>query len=486
MSSWKPPPDDLSNYDVIPSTNLPGFDLGRTKDGGNASKNAFVCNQDDNCKVFVMSTRDGSAWFKTTADQSKRVGDGSWNLYVKKNTNWPKAKDSDKTNIDGVLKDSERKTEFKTCNQDYYGSCYPPTKNVKVGSSCGGDNLFVNDTVGIQVPLGFRYFINDSGGGVYASEGSISSYDGNENGYDWRTPGYKLFPNRIRNKTDCIILQNVGFDVEQYWDKMTENGIHPEDQLKIKHNFCKKKLNIDKPVCTNFYNSADAKNAGFSYTIDKFRTCADDPNWKSQPNCIKVINDSVKNQSEAPTRQAAKQLVQEFCDANPTDTLCSCHNAKKYGKKCMNDENSSLPGCDTIKRTLGNLPDSAQVPFSDMDCILDDCTSGISSLLPDFTPNKQCPPIQQCIKDFRNANFEQSQLDASCKLTLNLNGNGTGGGAPATSGTSGGTGGSGGAPATGGTSEDDNRKYYIAGGVSISIVLLCSFILLFLGIITLA
>jgi len=204
--------------------------------------------------------------------------------------------------------------------------------------------------------------------------------------------------------------------------------IHPADALKIKHNWCiANTTNINDPKCTNFYATPEAAAAGYHYDQDLFYMCKNDPNWFQQSSCRTAINNAVKGTNES-IRQQAKDLVTNYCNTdagkNQSDGLCGCFNVMKYGGQCLTSQ-AGIPGCRELKATVGDLPPGAQVAFADKFCASDVCVTqalGNAALLPDYTQGKQCPNIAQCVQDFRQANFQGSQIDASCKNTVNITG----------------------------------------------------------------
>jgi hypothetical protein len=360
-----------------------------------------------------------------------------------------------------------------------------------VGETCGDAHLWVNDTVSIKLPLGFRYLMTNDG--IRGATDYWSSIQDGRGG-----PGYYVFDGYMRNRADCAVLQNIGFDVEQNWDKMTEGGVHPEDQVKIKHNFCKKIINIDKPKCMQFYRSSLGTQIGANYDDDLFNACKNMPDWYNKQSCRTSFNNAVKatDAGSASIRQQAKDKIREYCETDAgsrqVDGICGCYNVMKHGGECLRSK-KDLPGCKELAATLGDLPGGAQVAFADKFCASDVCVTqalGNAALLPDYTQGKQCPNIAQCVQDFRQANFQGSSVNSECKNTINISGvpppTTPAGGSPIqTSPSTGGTastGGTGGSPIQTSPSTGDSVKTKSGSGntaiiIAIIIALCCSLIL---------
>jgi hypothetical protein len=194
--------------------------------------------------------------------------------------------------------------------------------------------------------------------------------------------------------------------------------------------------------------------------------------WAFNPAARNFINKVIKEDSTvtsvsntnsaAADKATATRLVQELCDAFPggvagdTD-LCSCYNTIKYGPSGCNNNH---PGCATLNRAksaLASLNATVQITgASDFFCLSSNCQDARNGSNSDSVLLKDTPQTCQinslvCIQDFTNANFDQSQLSASCRQTLTVNNNA--GGDPSPSGgpsSSGGSSPSGGSPPSAG------------------------------------
>ena len=431
---WTPPPADLDNYTVKDNTDRPGSSAAGCGQGVCTNKTwlgreemAWICNQDDGCWGFIFDKGKGyGGWLiGTNGLTAEKTGITNRALYQKKSTAWRKAKDPD-TNMDGVLSNDLRKTKFKVCQYEGGTDCNAGKAvwtGAPTGISCGGASLGVNDSVAYKVPLGFKWMISNDNIGQSEVE-----YWANRG---LNTAGYFVFDNPeyhgMRNKADCMLLQNIGFDVDANWDSMVNKGVDPADAFMIKGNWCKKAENIDNVKCAQFYAMPEAKTAGYNYDITKFYLCKADPNWFNTTSCRTAFNNAVKGTDQS-LRQQAKDAITNYCNTpageTQADGLCGCANVMKYASQCLTTK-AGIPGCRELKATVGDLPGGAQVAFADKFCASDVCVTqalGNAALLPDYTPGKQCPNIAQCVQDFRNASFQGSQIDASCKNTINITG----------------------------------------------------------------
>ena len=445
-SSWKNPNNELSNYNLQDNTeckNSPAV--------GNAWLGpeglAWVCNQNDNCLGFVFNKGSGhGGWLVTgnwncpTTVVSSGVkgilGQANSGLatYVKQSKTWRKADHTDTTDL-SILPRDQMKTRFKA-----WGTSFAPDGDYKLSTGqtcCWNPQWGSGSTIGYptcnqmdnyKVPLGWKWMITDNG---IDRGDNVEGYWNRENmGWDGNTYGLDNPTNHgMTNKDDCVLAQNIGFDIPANWDTMVSKGVHPDDALAIKHNWCKANItNINDAKCTNFYSTPESSTAGYRYDQDLYYLCKDDPTWYSKSSCRTSINNAVKGTNES-IRQQAKELVTSYCNTDAgrdqVDGICGCYNVTKYGGACLTTQ-KNIPGCKELAATIGDLPGGAQVAFSDKFCASDVCVTkalgNSTALLPDYTQGKQCPNIQQCIQDFRNANFQGSQVDASCKNTLNITG----------------------------------------------------------------
>lgn len=206
---------------------------------------------------------------------------------------------------------------------------------------------------------------------------------------------------------------------------------------------------------------------------------------KEDPTVTSVTNTN----SSSADKSTATRLVQELCDAYPggvngNSDLCSCYNTVKYGPSgCNND----YPGCKTLKQAksaLEALNATIQITGdTDFFCLSSNCQnarngSNSNSVLLKDAPHQCQINSLVCIQDFTNANFDQSQLSASCKQTLtvtnNMGGSSSSGG-PSASGGSPPPSGGGGQPTSDTTGpeaseEEGKTNIWMWVGIAIAII----------------
>lgn len=424
---WTAPPAELSNYTCY--DNRDDATQGSSDLAYNPWYNeeimAWVCNQRDDCKSFIVQKDRGSGgWFKKTNAETvpSRVAN-TRKTCVKNNYSWRKADNPD-TNVEGILPKDE--TQSKITGLGWSG---PEDYKIGLGKTCCGQPGYpqCNNMNTYKIPLGWKWMITND---TIEQGTEVEGYWDRANmGWDGQTFTLDQ-PNwhRMLDRDDCALAQNIGFDVAANFTSMVSKGVHPNDALKIRHNWCiANTTNINDPKCTNFYSTPEANAAGFRYDQDLYYMCKNDPNWFQKSSCRTSINNAVKGTNES-IRQQAKDLVTSYCETpagrDQADSICGCYNVMKYGGACLTSQ-KTIPGCRQLAETVGDLPAGAQVAFADKFCASDVCVTqalGNSALLPDYTAGKQCPSITQCVQDFRNANFQGSQIDASCKNTVNITG----------------------------------------------------------------
>jgi len=237
------------------------------------------------------------------------------------------------------------------------------------------------------------------------------------------------------NRPDGMIVSQVPINIADLnvFNGLSSAGVGPNDVKLMRSKYCSQLSTIDSNQCKLF--SADPGNT-FDFDVMKTNICNRDSNWSANPTCVAAVNSAQKTGSQAG-KASATQMVQILCDANPTNPLCGCYNVTKHGTACIRDASlKDLPGCAGLFTDFGSLPSSYGAVDSDKFCASDDCItkawSGSSALLP--APRGEitsCPPIQKCIQDFRGAQFNSSELTASCKQELRITTSPTG--APTTS-----------------------------------------------------
>ena len=288
----------------------------------------------------------------------------------------------------------------------------------------------------VVVPLGLKAGLNlnvfdgedeaaNNSGSRVGTCGNLTSDGGAKVWNESNQPG-ACFKNGWNpgNRPDGIIVSQVPINMADLavFNGLVSGGVGPNDAKLLRAGYCAQLSTIDSNQCKLF--SADPGN-NFDFDVMKTNICNQDPRWYNNPTCVAAVNSAQKTGSQAG-KASATQMVQVFCDANPTNALCGCYNVTKYGTACIRDASKkTLPGCAGLFADFGSLPSSYGAVDADKFCASDDCiTKALSSssvLLPaPRAPSQSCPPIQKCIQDFRGAQFNSSSLDAQCKQTLNI------------------------------------------------------------------
>lgn len=456
---WSEGPKHISNFDRYDQYDIGGCDYGYIYfDGSGRSQASYddivellatIANQNDGIAGFQVDTdnrgyaKGGWMHYSTATngyacpnrDNGVRPGDSKGNqyerflrsqpnrgqnIYLKKSASGDAFKiDKMYANNEGVI--SNNQTGVSLCRGS--SNCYYKEKRNGLFNGSNNYSNAANTAQDMKAPLGWRYIIADNN--MFG--------DGRNNYHTAWNLQQNQTPNTLNHIADgswddSLVVWNVGFDVQQNFDTMVSQGIDPADALIIKHEWCKKSVdNLNNPLCSNFYSTPEANQQGFKYDQDMFYLCKNDPNWFQKSSCRTAINNGVKGSNES-VRQQSKDLVKGYCNTQDGETnsdgLCGCANVVKYAGRCLTDK-ADVPGCKELKTTVGDLPPSAQVAFSDMFCASDVCVTqalGDAALLPSYTQGKQCPNITQCVQDFRGGHFENSQLELSCKNTVNITG----------------------------------------------------------------
>jgi hypothetical protein len=448
---WGKAEDELQNYTVFPNTDKycpnVSWNMGNRFEWGGAQTGALWCNQDDACHGFAVYSNGQSGWlFRQGCQATPKSPAQGTTFYEKKSTSFRKASQPD-LNADGVISDPVTKVKIHDWSGDRKTSLNPGYHN------CGSDPVYksCNTSDGIFVPLGWTAEVSNDCERVT----NHGFFDGKEGDlYDGIPLQNYSMP---ANTDDCVIVQNLGFDVKRFFSSMTTKGVETEDAVKIRQKWCSKPENVNDILCTNFYNSPEAKAAGYNYNSTKFEIVRNQPNWQISASNRTFINELIRGTDQS-LKQRAIDLVGAYCNTPAgeaqADGVCACANVVKYGAACLTTK-STIPGCAELKATLGSLPQGAKVAFSDVFCASTDCvteTIGGSALLPGWA-GKNCPDIQQCVQTFNDVNFVNSPVRAECNQVLNITGvpppPASGGTPPASGGTPPASGGT--PPASGGT-----------------------------------
>ena len=429
-STWQNPTNESSNYDVYDNTNYPNSANFGYSQWDSPEVLAWRCNQNDSCIGFIFNKNRGyGGWLVKQWAATQSTGA---TVYKKKSTSWRKADNPD-TSDPSILPVGTNRTSVKIFadaanSQTKWDLKKPGLITASGGTSALGPSTgeaFCNDCMtGYCIPLGWK-FIFDRNGNI--GNGEVEGY------YDRPSPGcYNVDQPNYHGMNDRMsegIIQNLGFDVGAHWDDMTNQGVDPADALLIKYRYCNSFNNIDSQKCQTFLSSAAN---GYDYNVIYLNLCNTMTNWPKDAThgakCLTEVNTILKTattQTTSPAQSLAQSMVQTFCNANPTDPVCACYNVTNSRNNCLGAQ-KDLPGCTEINATLGTLPPNAQVVFSDEFCACKSCVtdalSGNTVLMPVVrTPAQTCPSIQQCINDLRGANFNNSQISASCQQTMTIN-----------------------------------------------------------------
>jgi hypothetical protein len=414
----------LDNYDFVDSVEVranPNANISRFK-WVNDWEMAYICNQMDDCPAFIKAKNNqapvngvtGGGYLRKGSSVSEQVSSTYWKSWMKKGSVrkvW-----EHKPNEPSVLETPVTKVSF------FDGANFDGTEWKHGRGFVNGGGFPGEDRQGsIRVPLGYRFL------GFEHLMNSDNSTNGAGNTISAVGPAdlsmSQLQANGVLDNISSYIIEQIPFDVQANFFTMTSSGkIDPQDVQLIRRAYCTNISTIDSQECKLF--SADPANM-FDFDVVKTNLCNQNANWHTDPRCVSAINTAQKTGSQAG-KDTATEMVRVLCEASPTNSLCGCYNVTKHGTQCIRDANlKNLPGCQGLFTDFGSLPSSYGAVDSDKFCSSDDCItkaySGGSALLPrPRSASDTCPPIQKCIQDFRGASFDQSALDASCKLQLNI------------------------------------------------------------------
>jgi hypothetical protein len=398
---WSGPVNPLVNYEVVPgyymNYSLTQFDY------FNDYLAAFACNQRDDCGGFVMVGAT-SGWFlnnSATQPGAKIDYRSDLKLHLKKSYTFRKASQPD-TSVEGVIASQATKATL----DDWTGS----DRYIPPGYYCCGQAPYAdcNKTDGLYVPLGHRLLIMGDG----LRDTGHSWIDKPDQGYGVALDQAGMH----RNFDDCVIVENVGFDVSKHWYDMVDNGVNGSDVDPIKQKYCDTlsftQLQGDPSKCQTFYtgkSGSDAVKARYLELIkaEKPNNWPDDPamlsmvltcmvgngasattakdmlgtyclitnpNWPDNQTVRTFVNNLIQNADPTKTNQVLQQfatdLCLQYCRTHGSSTHCAVWNAAvNLGYNgCGLDVNKDVPGCrglydlkQTFRRAIGSSPDLATV-----------------------------------------------------------------------------------------------------------------------------
>ena len=398
---WSGPQDPKVNYDAYPDRLYSG-NLLTNFDYFNDYLAALACNQRDDCGGFVMNGTTGGWFLNNSVAYGKAVFQGTGRtLYLKKSYTFRKASQPD-TNVEGVIASQATKATL----DDWTGgdSYIPP------GYYCCGQSPYpsCNKTDGLYVPLGHRLLL--MGDGL------------RDTGHSWIDRPDQAYGTALtdagmhRDFDDCVIVENVGFDVNKHWYDMVDNGVNGSDVDPIKQKYCDTlsflQLQGDPSKCQTFYtgkSGSDAVKARYLALIkaEKPNNWPDDPamlsmvltcmvgngpsattakdmlgvyclvtnpNWPDNQTVRTFVNNLIQNTDPTKTNQVLQQfatdLCLQYCRTHAGSAHCAVWNAAvSLGYNgCSFDVNKDVPGCrglwdldQTFKRALVSSPDLATV-----------------------------------------------------------------------------------------------------------------------------
>ena len=481
-SSWKNTDNELSNYYLQDNTSCDN-----SPNVGNAWLGpeglAWICNQNDNCLGFTFNKGSGHGGWLVT---------GNWNCptlgstngvkgimgnartdratYVKQSKTWRKADQPD-TSDPSILDRSVMTTRFKG-----WGTSFAPDGDYKLstGQTCcwnpqwgsGYTNGYptCNQMDSYKVPLGWKWMITNNG--IDRGDSVEAYWDRNNMGWDGNT--YALDNptfHGMTNNDDCVLAQNIGFDVDLHWLDMVNKGVEPADEILIKKNWCNSRstsqLISNKARCKGTSTSGAVIMTDTEYNTRLVNAALADTNndWAGQPDVINELKGLVQSTStgDGDSKSHILGLFQTFCGGDPINTkatgpnrtnpLCACINAANFGfqgtSNCFDAPMKAYPGCASYSiggsRYLGivdrispllSLPKNVTTQATNSlgnapGCVTQACTLatglGNDHTLP-YT-GASCPAlnVQVCGIDINVGAAQDSPINARCDQTQTTN-----------------------------------------------------------------
>ena len=244
---------ELDNYTVNDNTDAPRGGIIGYSQWFSEETLAWACNQRNDCKGFLFHKDRGSGgWLLNNIPATQRQPIRKW--AVKKSTGWRKADNPDTSNP-SILPRDQMQTRMPA-----WGTGFAPggDYSFNTGQTCCGQAGYpaCNNMNDYKVPLGWKWMITDASP---QNAVSVEGYwDRANNGWDGARysldkPAYHA----MMDKDDCVLAQNIGFDVEANWDTMENKGVHPSDAAKIKQRWCDAN-NMTNPKCTPYVRTCPA------------------------------------------------------------------------------------------------------------------------------------------------------------------------------------------------------------------------------------
>lgn len=225
-------PVELNNYTFIANVNRPGSGSASCgvctyKTWLGAEDMAWICNQDDACWGFIKNKGNGG-WLISRYSLAGQTSSTTTDIYQKKSTTWRKANNPD-TSVEGVL--ANPATRFRARDSSTTADVVSVTPGLYCAGNAGYSKANSLDTY--IVPLGWKFMFSNDNIGQSDVEGYWDRGGaGRPGNFTLDSPNY----HGMMNKDDCVLVQNIGFDVAANWNSMT--NVDGNDQNTIKYNWC--------------------------------------------------------------------------------------------------------------------------------------------------------------------------------------------------------------------------------------------------------
>lgn len=345
----------LDNYTFTPSTDAQAGTKSRFK-WINDWQMAYICNQMDDCSAFLKAKNNQAPVSGVTGGGYLRQGavvqvaSNYWDSWMKKGS--VRKVGEHKPNEPSVLDSPVTKVSFFD-GGNFDGTEWKKGRGFVNGGGIGGGE---NQVASVRVPLGYRFLgfehRMDSDDSTNGAGNTISADGPSELG------STQMQNNGMVDNITSYIVEQIPFDIEANWDRMTAGFIDPTDQAIIKANFCRNtspsKLVGDRGDCKTILGRPE-------YNLNLVNKCAADMNnWIGQPQVISALKTIIRSSEEHS--DAAITLFETYCRGDPlnpkstgghrTDQRCACINAADFGigpgtSNCFDDGIKDFPGCKT-------------------------------------------------------------------------------------------------------------------------------------------
>jgi hypothetical protein len=346
----------LDNYTFTPSTDAHAANMSRFK-WINDWEMAYICNQMDDCPAFLKAKNNQApvngvqgGGYMRKGSIGQRVASTYWDSWIKKGS--VQKVSEHKPNEPSVLETPVTKVSF------FDGGNFDGTE-WKHGRGFVNGNFTGDDHQGsIRVPLGYRFI----GFEHYMNSDNSTNGAGN-------TTGIRVGPvdlsmsqlqaNGVLDNISSYIIEQIPFDIEANWDRMTVGYIDPTDQALIKANFCRStgpdRLVGSRADCKTILGTPE-------YNLQLVNKCAADTSfgWINNRQIVDTLKTIVRGGEEHSGEVV--DLFNMYCrggdgtqmkstGGHRTDKRCACINASDFGisgtSNCFDDGIKDFPGCKT-------------------------------------------------------------------------------------------------------------------------------------------